>query len=174
MSPLSTTVSRPSKDDKPVVSQHRLALGDETIEYTATAGTLTLNDDDGKARARMFHVAHTRDGVKDAAARPVTFTFNGGPGSSSVWRHMGAFGPLRVTLPDDAAPPAPSYTLAENPWSLLDVTDLVFIDPVSTGYSRAVADQGAQQFHGVTADVESVGEFSLDSDLPNVLCGARS
>jgi carboxypeptidase C (cathepsin A) len=150
---------QPEPGDKPVVSQHRLDLGEETIDYTATAGTLTLTGDDGKARARMFYVAYTRDGVKDPATRPVTFTFNGGPGSSSVWLHLGAFGPLRVCLPDDAAPPAPPYTLADNPWSLLDVTDLVFIDPVSTGYSRAAPDQDAKQFHGVTGDVESVGEF---------------
>ncbi len=151
--------AKPDKGDKPVVTRHRLTLGEDEIEYTATTGTLTLTDDEGKARARMFYVAYTRDGEKDAAARPVTFTFNGGPGSSSVWLHMGAFGPLRVTLPDDASAPVPPYTLADNPWSLLDLTDLVFIDPVSTGYSRAAPDQDAKQFHGVTADVESVGEF---------------
>jgi carboxypeptidase C (cathepsin A) len=127
--------------------------------YTATAGTLTLADDAGQARARMFYVAYTRDEVADVATRPVTFTFNGGPGSSSVWLHMGAFGPRRVVLPDDASPPVPPYTLAANPWSLLDVTDLVFIDPVSTGYSRVAADQEATQLHGVTGDAESVGEF---------------
>lgn len=145
--------------DSPVVTHHRVRIDGAVVSYTATAGTITLAEEDGRARARMFYVAYTRDDVADPATRPVTFTFNGGPGSSSVWLHMGAFGPYRVVLPDDASAPVPPFTLAENQWSLLDLTDLVFIDPVSTGYSRAADEKEAQQFHGVTPDVESVGEM---------------
>ena len=94
-----------------------------------------------------------------SASRPITFTFNGGPGSASVWLHMGAFGPRRVVLADEGWAPPPPYQLVDNDESLLDVTDLVFIDPVSTGYSRAVPGEDAKQFHGVQEDIESVGEF---------------
>ncbi|MCB9898753.1 MAG: peptidase S10, partial [Planctomycetes bacterium] len=124
------------KDDR-VVTHHEIELHGETITYTATAGTIPLKQEDGKVKANMFFVAYTRDGV-DAASRPVMFTFNGGPGSSSVWLHLGAFGPKRVPMGDPPGQPAPPYLLQDNPDCLLDVTDLVFIDPVTTGYSRAV------------------------------------
>jgi carboxypeptidase C (cathepsin A) len=145
--------------DQPVATTHQITIGGDTVDYTATTGTITLAEEDGKAKARLFYVAYTRQGVTDPATRPVTFTFNGGPGSSSVWLHLGAFGPRRVVLPDDATPAPPPFTLAENAHSILDLTDLVFIDPVSTGYSRAVPGEDPKQYHGVTPDVESVGEL---------------
>lgn len=131
----------------------------EELRYLSMAGTLTLRDDEGKAKARIFYVAYTRLDAGDVASRPLTFCFNGGPGSSSVWLHLGAFGPRRVPLPSDGQMPEPGGRLEDNEASLLDLTDLVFIDPVSTGFSRAEPGQEAQAFHGVTADLESVGAF---------------
>ena len=97
-----------------------------------------LKLEDGTPKASVFYVAYTKDDVSDTSKRPVTFTFNGGPGSASIWLHLGAFGPRRVEMGDAGALLPPPYKLVDNEYSLLDVTDLVFIDPVSTGYSRAV------------------------------------
>jgi carboxypeptidase C (cathepsin A) len=148
-----------SKASDVSVTEHSVEIGGQTVAYTAATGTLTLAEEEGKPRAKVFYTAYTRSDVEDATQRPLTFSFNGGPGSSSVWLHMGAFGPRRVPMPDDATVPAPPYSLIDNPYAILDLTDLVFIDPVSTGYSRAAKGEDAKQFHGVTADVESVGEF---------------
>ena len=104
-------------------------------------------------------MAYTRDGVEDKTKRPLTFSFNGGPGSSSVWLHLGLLGPRRVLLDDDGFAYPPPYRLVDNAYSLLDHTDLVFIDPVSTGFSRAVPGEKPKQFHGFKKDIESVGDF---------------
>ena len=149
----------PKPEEKVVTTRHRVTVGGSDVSYTATTGTLLLKEEDGKPRASIFFVAYTRDGVKDVAARPVTFTFNGGPGSSSVWLHLGTFGPRRVVMDDEGMGAAPPGRLADNADSLLDVSDLVFIDPVSTGFSRAVPGEDPGKFHGVREDVESVGEF---------------
>ena len=150
------------KKDPPVdqisTTQHTIRVGDETIRYTARAGTIVLKGEDGEPRASFFHVAYTKDGA-DPTTRPVVFTFNGGPGSSSVWLHMGAFGPKRVVYKDDegqAAPPP--YRMVDNEGTILDVADLVFLDPVTTGFSRAIPISDAKKFHGFEADVETVGE----------------
>lgn len=145
--------------DQTVEREHRASIGEREITYRSTAGTLTLRDDEGQAKARMFYVAYVRTDAGDSSSRPITFCFNGGPGSSSVWLHLGAFGPRRVPLPDDAAAPAPRYRLEDNEGSILDQTDLVFIDPVSTGFSRPEPGEDARPFHGVTGDVASVGDF---------------
>lgn len=142
----------------PKVSQHTVVVDGVELAYTATAGTLSLKDDEDKETARVFYVAYTLDGVEQKAERPVTFAFNGGPGSSSVWLHLGVLGPRRVPFEGDTLP-KPPYGVVANPYSLLDVTDLVFIDPVSTGFSRVAKGQEASQFHGVKGDIESVGEF---------------
>jgi len=148
----------PPKDNI-VTTQHTMKLGGETIAYTARAGTMVLKTEDGTPRASFFFVAYTKDGA-DPAKRPITYTFNGGPGSSSVWLHMGAFGPKRVSYRDDEGHEAPPPgKLIDNDNSILDVTDLVFIDPVTTGFSRAIPFSDAKKFHGFEADVESVGEF---------------
>src|SRR5690348_5544041 len=133
------------------VTHHKLTLGGSEIAYTATAGTLLLREEDGKKQASVFYVAYTKEGVSDPATRPITFSFNGGPGSSSVWLHLGVLGPKRVFLNEngDALPP---YHLVDNEFSILDVTDLVFIDPVSTGFSRAIPPEDAKHFHGVEED----------------------
>jgi carboxypeptidase C (cathepsin A) len=142
-----------------VETHHTIKLNGGKLDYTATAGNLLLKDDNGKVRASVFFIAYTRSGVTDVSRRPVTFTFNGGPGSSAVWLHLGAFGPRRVQLGPDGEALPPPYRLVDNEFTLLDLTDLVFIDPVSTGYSRPAPGQDAKQFHGVQEDVSSVGDF---------------
>ncbi len=146
-------------EEPPSITRHSARIGGTTLRYTATAGTLLMKKEDGTPRARIFYVAYTRDGVKDASERPLTFCFNGGPGSSSVWLHMGAFGPRRVVMADEGWALPPPYRLEDNEDSLLDLTDLVFIDPVTTGFSRAAKGQDPRGFHGVKEDVASVGDF---------------
>ncbi|MGC9468757.1 MAG: S10 family peptidase [Anaerolineae bacterium] len=151
--------TKPKPEEQLSVTQHTLTIGGEEIAYTAKAGTLLLKDDKDEPKASIFYVAYTKDGVGDVGQRPITFSFNGGPGSSSVWLHLGALGPRRVLMDDEGNPLPPPFKLVENEYSLLDVTDLVFIDPVSTGYSRPVPGEEAKQFHGVEQDIKSVGEF---------------
>lgn len=148
-------------EEKTVVTTHTLTIGDRTIRYRATAGTILLRKDEKgtfEPRASVFYVAYTLDGA-DTATRPVTFSFNGGPGSSSVWLHLGLLGPRRVLLKDFGTPPPPPAKLVDNEFSLLDASDLVFVDPVSTGYSRPVPAADRREFHGVNEDINSVGEF---------------
>jgi carboxypeptidase C (cathepsin A) len=149
----------PPAEEKLVTTRHSARIGGAEVRYSATAGTLLLKEEDGTPKASIFYIAYSRDGVQDLGRRPITFTFNGGPGSSSVWLHLGAFGPRRVVMDDEGMAPAPPYRLTDNESSLLDVSDLVFIDPVTTGFSRAVPGQSDKQFHGVKEDVEAVGEF---------------
>lgn len=147
------------KPEKKVESRHSVVVAGRKIEYTATAGFIQLKDPENKPTADIFYIAYTRDGEGELAKRPVTFSFNGGPGSSSVWLHLGLLGPRRVKLNEDGSAVPPPYSLVDNEYSLLDETDLVFIDPVSTGYSRAVKPDDARKFHGLQADVSSVAEF---------------
>jgi carboxypeptidase C (cathepsin A) len=144
---------------KPVTTKHAVTIGGKRIEYEATAGHLTLVKEDGTERAKVFFIAYTRTGVTDQSTRPLTFSFNGGPGSSSVWLHLGVLGPRRVAMKDDGTTLPPPYKLVDNDQSWLDLTDMVFIDPVSTGYSRAADEKNAREFHGYSQDIESVGEF---------------
>jgi carboxypeptidase C (cathepsin A) len=140
-------------------THHMVTIAGQQIKYTAKAGTIFLRDENNEPKASFFVISYTKDGA-DPANRPVTFTFNGGPGSSSVWLHMGAFGPKRVVYADDAGnAAAPPYRHVDNEYSVLDVTDLVFIDPVSTGFSRAIEPKEAKEYHGFEADIESVGEI---------------
>jgi len=140
------------------VSRHSGTFGGQRVNYSATAGEIFLRAEDGTPRAAIFHVAYVKE-PRDPS-RPVTFLFNGGPGSGSVWLHMGAFGPKRVGIPsdgtDDGAAP---YPILDNPDSLLDVTDIVFIDPVGTGFSHALGKTDPKEFWGVTKDAQSVAEF---------------
>ena len=137
-----------------------IRIGGLDIDYRVSAGTMPLRSaDDTKTVAELFHVAYIVQQDAGANPRPLTFCFNGGPGSSSVWLHMGMLGPRRVPIPDDASTPAPPYQLEDNPYCLLDKTDLVFIDPVSTGYSRASVGEDKKQFHGFDEDIKSVGQF---------------
>ena len=157
----------PKPEDVLSITQHRITIDAEEIPYTVTTGTIVLKEEaekDGKAegekaKASVFFIAYTRDGVEDVSKRSLTFSFNGGPGSSSVWLHMGLLGPRRIQTDEDGNLPQPPYKLVSNEHSLLDQTDLVFIDPVSTGFSRAVPGEKAKDFHGLKQDIESVGDF---------------
>ena len=161
----------PQHVDQLVETQHTVTIGSREIAYTVTTGTLVLKDEAEKTgdqagvaegekpRATVFFVAYTRRDAGDLAKRPLTFSFNGGPGSSSVWLHLGVLGPRRVWLDETGNLPPPPYRLEDNASSLLDETDLVFIDPVSTGYSRAVVGEKAKDFHDFKKDIESVGDF---------------
>ena len=140
------------------VTKHSGTFGGKTISYTATAGETYLKDKDGKPTAAIFSTSYIKDGPKDPN-RPITFLYNGGPGSGSVWLHMGAFGPKRVHIPDAKDDGAPPYPITDNPDSLLDVTDLVFIDPVGTGFSHALGKTDPKTFYGVTQDAKSISEF---------------
>lgn len=148
--------------DKTWVTKHTAKIQGKDLHYTATAGKLVMKDDEGKPKALVFFVAYTKNGVNDVSARPVTFAFNGGPGSSSVWLHLGMLGPRKVKLPSDTSQSPPPYDLVDNPYSMLDVTDLVFIDPVSTGFSRPAKGEKGDQFHGYEEDLHSVGQFIHD------------
>jgi len=141
------------------VTHHTVRIAGQEIKYTATAGTIVLRKESGEPRASIFYVAYTRDNAPDLSRRPITFAFNGGPGSSSVWLQMGALGPKRVLFQDNGQPFPPPYRVVDNEYSILDVTDLVFIDPVSTGYSRAADEKQADEFHGIEQDTASVGDF---------------
>lgn len=154
-----------------VETKHSLTIDGQEIRYTVTCGTMVLKEEaekkgekEGEAegekpRASIFFVAYTRDRVEDRHKRPITFSFNGGPGSSSVWLHLGLLGPRRVLLDDEGFAFPPPYELVDNAYSLLDQTDLVFIDPVSTGFSRVLPGEKSKQFHGFKKDIESVGDF---------------
>jgi carboxypeptidase C (cathepsin A) len=142
----------------PAVTHRRMTFGGKPLAYTATASTIDLKNAKDEATARMFSVAYTAEGA-DPAQRPVTFCFNGGPGSSTLWLHMGSFGPMRVETPD-AAPAAPApYRLVENGQSLLDRTDLVFVDAVGTGFSRIVGKGEGKDFYGTDQDVAAFAQF---------------
>ena len=140
-------------------TQHSIQISGKTLAYTATAGTLVLKKDDTKPIASIFFVAYTRDDAGDKSKRPVTFVFNGGPGSSSIWLHVGALGPKRVVLGPNGEQPPPPYRLVDNDDSLIEFTDLVFIDPVTTGYSRHAPGEDPKQFHGLEGDLNSVADF---------------
>ena len=146
-------------EEKTVQTKHAARIGGQEVKYTATAGTILLKLEDSTPKASVFYIAYTKDDVGDPSRRPITFTFNGGPGSASIWLHLGAFGPRRVEMGDAGSLLPPPYRLVDNESSLLDVSDLVFIDPVSTGYSRAVPGEAPKQFHGIQEDIESVGDF---------------
>lgn len=159
---------KPAPKDNLVESKHSVKIGGREVKYTVTTGTMVLKEeivdkekdtDVEKARAQIFFIAYVKDGVRDKGKRPVTFSFNGGPGSSSVWLHMGVLGPRRVVLTDDGELPPPPFKLTDNQYSVLDETDLVFIDPMGTGYSRPVEGEKARDWHAFKKDIESVGDF---------------
>ncbi|HEV3457624.1 MAG TPA: hypothetical protein VHG32_13760 [Thermoanaerobaculia bacterium] len=140
------------------VTEHSVAIGGKTVIYTATAGTLIVRNDKDEPTAAMGYVAYTLRGP-DPASRPVTFAYNGGPGSSSVWLHMGALGPRRIVTTDAGPTPPAPYRVVDNAYSILDKTDLVMIDPVGTGISRAVGEAKDKDFWGVDQDIDAVSRF---------------
>ena len=144
----------------PVVSRHSIRVHGSTLTYTATTGMLPIrNDTTGAVEGGIFFVAYNKDGVGDPGTRPLSFVFNGGPGSSTVWLHMGAFGPKKVRLNPDGTNPPPPYAYEDNQFTLLDQTDLVFLDPVGTGFSRAARPELGPKFWGLDEDIHAVGEF---------------
>lgn len=151
----------PTVEETSSKTKHSIVLNGEKIDYTVTTGTIILKDEDidegEKKKASIFYIAYIKDNEDEK--RPLTFSFNGGPGSSSVWLHLGLVGPKRVYMDDEGNPVGPPYQLVDNEFSIFDKTDLVFIDPVSTGYSRTVPKEKPEQFHNVRKDIESVGEF---------------
>jgi carboxypeptidase C (cathepsin A) len=158
-----TPVAQPAAAEQPEPAasstRHEVQIDGQRVRYTATAGWLIMKDDEGKPIARFGYTAYTRDGVADLARRPVTFAYNGGPGSSSIWLHMGVLGPRRVVVTDAGFAPPPPSERVDNAFSVLDVTDLVMIDPVGTGFSKAVGEAKNADFWGVDQDIKSVGAF---------------
>ncbi len=165
---LSTVFAQEEKqEEKPIpeaqsfATQHQIVNGGKTISFAAKAAEHYLKDEDGKPVASIWAVAYTKNGVTDPATRPVTFVFNGGPGSASVWLHMGLLGPQLVEVPtnadaDDGAAP---YIMNTNKAGILDLTDLVFIDPVGTGYSRVLGKGKVEDYWGLTEDANSIAKF---------------
>jgi len=141
------------------VTHHSVTIEGEQIKYTATAGIMILHNDQGEPIASFGYTAYSKDGVKDLSKRPVTFSYNGGPGSSSIWLHMGVMGPRRVVVEDPGTTPPAPYRLTDNQYSLLNATDIVMVDPVGTGVSRAVGKAKNSDFWGVDKDISSVGNF---------------
>jgi len=142
----------------PVVTHHQITVDGKLLKYTATTGRLPLKRGDGKIEAEMFFVAYTLDG-QETEKRPLTFAFNGGPGSATIWLHMGALGPRRAALLPDGLLPPPPYRVMDNPSSLLDKSDLVLVDAISTGFSRAANAELSKKFLGVKGDIEAFSEF---------------
>jgi carboxypeptidase C (cathepsin A) len=140
-------------------TEHTVTIGGKAVSYTATAGTLLLRDAKDEPAALVGYIAYTLRGAADPGRRPITFAFNGGPGSSAVWLHLGALGPKRIVTADAGPTPPPPYRLVDNAYSVLDKTDLVLIDPVGSGISRAAGDAKDKDFWGVDPDIESVSRF---------------
>jgi carboxypeptidase C (cathepsin A) len=154
------TVSPAPAGPRDFVTRHKIDIGKEPLNYTAVAGETVVSDRDGTPEAGIFSIAYIKEGGDRPEARPITFLFNGGPGSSAVWLHLGAFGPRRIALPSDPTiPGAAPYQLADNPDTLLRYSDLVFVDPVGTGYSRALGKKSDGNYWGVDEDSAVLAKF---------------
>src|SRR5690348_4521089 len=147
--------------EKVSTTTHTVTVGGQTFSYTANAGTMVIRDDEGRPRGTVFYISYTRD-KEDPARRPVTFFFNGGPGSASIWLDMGLMAPRHPEMGPNGAQPAPPYDLVDNPYSPLDVTDLVQIDAMMTGYSRPGVGVKVSDFTGATNDIRMFGQFIRD------------
>jgi carboxypeptidase C (cathepsin A) len=157
---VAATTQASKLSEKLSVTEHELKIGDSILKYKATAGYMTVKDENGKEKANFFFVAYEK--ILNAAERnerPITYVFNGGPGAAAVWLHMGTAGPKHVQLLEEGHAPPPPYRWVDNQYSWLDLTDMVFIDPVGTGYSRPAPGEKGEQFWGVREDVTSVGDF---------------
>jgi len=154
-----TTPEAPPPKEESSVTDHTIKIGSQTIPYKATASTTLIKDDKGEPTASIFTIAYTRSDVKDMSQRAIAFVYNGGPGSSAIWLHMGAFGPRRVLTTDAGPTPPAPFKLVDNADSLLDKTDLVFIDPVGTGFSKAVGKAKDKDFWGIDQDVKSLAQL---------------
>ncbi len=157
--PAGDTKDEAKPEPKSSSTRHSITIDGRKVDYTATAGWLILDNDEGEPIARFGYTAYTRDGVEDKSRRPVMFAFNGGPGSSSIWLHMGVLGPQRVVVEDEGYTPPPPARRVDNEYSIIDVTDLVMVDPVGTGFSKPLGDAEGKDFWGVDQDIRSVGSF---------------
>jgi carboxypeptidase C (cathepsin A) len=146
-------------EPKSSTTQHSIRIDGEVVKYSATAGWLIMKNDKGEPIARFGYTAYTRDGVSDASQRPLMFAFNGGPGSSSIWLHMGILGPKRVVITDEGFTAPPPSQRVDNAYSIIDLTDLVMVDPVGTGFSKPLGEAEGKDFWGVDQDIKSVGAF---------------
>lgn len=153
-----TTFHFDMHETPPSVTHHDVTVNGRTLRYTATTGRLPIKNGEGTTEALMFYVAYTLDGV-DAAARPLTFAYNGGPGSASIWLHMGALGPRTVTMGPNGFMPHPPFRVHDNPYTPLDRTDLVLVDAIGTGWSRAADAAAARKYENPQGDIEAFGEF---------------
>ena len=169
---------KPKPEPEMSVTKHQVRINGQNISYTATAGYMIMRNEEGEDLANVFFIAYTREGVTDISKRPVTFTFNGGPGSSSVWLHMGALGPRRVQMTDKGGSLRPPYQVVNNEFSWLDKTDLVFIDPMMTGFTRPAGEHKKDEFTGFENDINLVGDFIYQYtgsynrwSSPKFLCG---
>lgn len=151
--------AEPFVEEEPVVVDRSIQLGDMDLHYRVTTGRMPLKNELGEIESQMFYVAYTKSDQPSGSRRPLIFTFNGGPGSPSIWLHLGAVGPMRAKMLDDGMLPPPPYELEENQQTWLADADLVFIDPIGTGFSRAHTQELGQKYWGVEGDIESVGEF---------------
>jgi carboxypeptidase C (cathepsin A) len=151
--------AKPAPEEKPIVRQLQATINGKVLKYTTTTGMMPIKNAEGETEANMFFMAYTVEQPAGAPRRPLMFSFNGGPGSSSVWLHLGILGPKRVRMDSDGNMLAPPYQLVDNDHTLLDQVDLVFIDPVGTGYSRPLKKDLGKKFWGLKGDIESVGEF---------------
>jgi carboxypeptidase C (cathepsin A) len=149
----------PPPKEESSVTEHSLKIGGQTIPYKAIAGTILLKNEKDEPQALIYSTSYVRTDTKEVAQRPISFIYNGGPGSASVWLHMGAFGPRRVLTANAESTPPPPYKLTDNTGTLLDKTDMVFIDPVGTGFSHAVGKAQDKDFWGVDQDVKSLAQF---------------
>ena len=146
------------KEEKSV-THHSIIIGNNKIKYTATAGNLIIKDAADSAIASINYFSYASDDVNDPSSRPIAFSYNGGPGSSSIWLHMGALGPKRVETTDAGYTPPPPYKTVDNEYSIIDKIDLVMIDPVGTGFSKAVGKKQDKDFWGVDQDISSISKF---------------
>ncbi|HJP82563.1 MAG TPA: hypothetical protein VJ835_03580, partial [Fimbriimonadaceae bacterium] len=145
-------------EEMPVVTEHEIKIGSKTLKYKATTGRMPFKNEFDEIEAQVFYMAYTVES-DSPAKRPLMFSFNGGPGSPSVWLHLGALGPKRVRMTEDDQFPPPPHELVDNEFTWLEHCDLVFIDPVNTGFSRAKTKEISDKHLGVQGDIESVSEF---------------
>jgi carboxypeptidase C (cathepsin A) len=154
-----TPATAPVPKEASSVTEHTIRIGGQLVPYRASAATMLLKNDKDEPIGSLYYTAYTRTDTRDASRRPIAFVYNGGPGSASAWLHMGAFGPRRIVTSDAAPTPPPPYQLVDNDNSLIDVTDLVFIDPIGTGFSKPVGKGTGKDFWGVDEDAKSLAQF---------------
>lgn len=147
------------EEPAPIITRHSIQVNGMAMGYSVTTGRLPIRDEHGEVEAHIFFMAYTRTEAGPSINRPLMFSFNGGPGSASVWLHLGALGPKRVKMKTDGQMPPPPFRLEDNPLTWLEHADLVFIDPVGTGYSRPTKPELGKKFWGLKGDIASVGEF---------------